>query len=181
MEGVDFYVSIVGALALMAQIGSNIFKQDRRLVASVGVAGVLWAVYFHLLNAWTGVALSAVFALRQGLIFFFGAEVLGRSRFKFVASFCLVQVVLGVASWEGIGSIFPVIGTLNATIAMFYLQGVRLRLQLILFTDLAWIIYDLAFADFYLHAACVAIGIGFGISTCIRIRSEPSGEVAVVV
>jgi hypothetical protein len=129
---------IVGYLATAVNISAFALTRDAALKRTLAAGSVLLAVHYAMLSSWTSALTVLFIASRQGLAVFapqFGAR---RRLILGIAYLALFTAIL-VLTWIGPISIWPWLAAINATYALFWLSGVRMRSQLMA-SDVFWLI-----------------------------------------
>lgn len=152
----DLLIHACGMVALLFNIKGLVRPCDRTLRQTTGLAAVLWAVNNLLLGAHTAAALSAVTVGRQ-----ISAEAVQQAtaqrRRLACAGFMALMLAIAVFTWHGPITLFTTGGSMLATYAMFYMQGIRLRLAMVA-VSLLWMANAVAFDSWEQAAANVASG-----------------------
>lgn len=120
-----------GYLAFVLGVSAFLQKSDRKLRTLNGSESLVYAVHFFLL----GNPCASASALVSGTRSFLSLKV--RSPFL-AAAFVLVNVAFGFALAKSAAGWLPVIGSCFATLAIFLMRGVRMRLVLLVST-LCWL------------------------------------------
>jgi hypothetical protein len=145
------FIDVTGVIALSLNIRALVGASDRTMLKTTGWASAIWAMNSLLIGAHTAAALSALSVGRQ-----VGASMLLNhpSRTKRIALAVLVAATLGIATltWDGVGTLFPVAGSLIASYAMLYLRGPELRWAMVLVSAF-WMVNAVAFDAWWQIAA----------------------------
>jgi hypothetical protein len=159
----------VGYVALVLGVGAFLQKKDRRLKYLLVGESLAYTVHFALLGNFSASASSLISCVRS----FLSLKV--RSRWLAVV-IVAIYVASGIAfARSGVGWL-PVIGSAVATVAMFYMRGIPMRLVL-LSSTLMWLannIISRSIGGTLLEASIAVINI----STMIRIFRSPASEPA---
>jgi hypothetical protein len=131
----DLLVHATGACALALNVFALVHRCERKLRLQYGLAGVVWALDNLLLGAHTAAALSLVSAGRTATS---AATLSAAQRTRLIVFLAFIAVTLGVSglTWQGWASALLALASLLSTVAMFYLQGWRLRLTMLLVSAL---------------------------------------------
>lgn len=144
-------IDATGILALSLNVSALVRPSDRTLLKTTGWASALWALNNLLLGALSAAALSALSVGRQ-----IGAAALHDrpGRWKAAAFAAVVAATLLIAglTWNGLDTLFPAIGSLVGTYAMFYLRGAAMRLAIVLVNAL-WMVNAVAYDAWWQIAA----------------------------
>jgi hypothetical protein len=125
------FAHCVGYVAFVLGVSAFLQKSDRKLKALNASESMVYAVHFTLL----GNPSAAACALLSGIRSFLSLKV--RSTFLAVL-FIVINVGLGFVFAKGYAGWFPVIGSCLATLAIFLMRGVRMRMVLLMST-LLWL------------------------------------------
>jgi hypothetical protein len=120
-----------GYLAFILGVSAFLQKSDRKLRALNGSESLVYAVHFFLL----GNPCASASALVSGTRSFLSLKM--RSPFL-AAAFVIVNVAFGFAFARNAVGWLPVIGSCFATLAIFLMRGVRMRMVLLVST-LCWL------------------------------------------
>jgi hypothetical protein len=123
-------IDMTGLAALSLNVAGLVRTSDRSLRHSTGWASALWAANNLLMGAQSAAALSVLSVGRQVSASNVQAGS-NRTRLLSCMAFLLVTFLIGVATWNGMATLFSVAGSMLATYAMFYMRGVGLRLAMI--------------------------------------------------
>jgi hypothetical protein len=119
----------IGYIAFILGVTAFLQKNDRRLKRFNAVQGLAYAAHFLLLGSFPASASSLISALRSFLAL--------RTRSLWVAALVIgVNVAAGVVLVRGAAGWLTVIASCLATLAVFMLQGVPMRLVLLVCTFL---------------------------------------------
>jgi hypothetical protein len=130
-------IDATGIVALSLNVTGLLRPNDRSYLKTSGWASALWAFNNLLIGAHTAAALSALGVGRQAS----AAALLDRpGRVKALAFAAIVAATLAIAglTWNGMHSVFPLAGSLTATIAVFLLRGTAMRAAMVL-VNLLWL------------------------------------------
>ena len=160
------FVQGIALLALLFHVASFHGKTRVQILVIQIVAISLWVIHFSLLCAWTGalmVSTSIVVAIC----------LLNKDRWEFVGtriftiSVFVVQAIATVLVWEGVFSIFVLLGVWTATISRWQTEERRIRIFAAI-ASVFWISYDLSVGSYGGFVAELAI-IG---STLLSLRKR---------
>ncbi len=136
-------IHATGLVALALNVSSLVRTSDSGLRTKTGLAAVLWTFNNLMLGATTGAALNAVTVGRQAMSQLTQKHT-ARVRLVTCAAFMVVILAVGVLTWHGWPTILVTGASLLSTCAMFYLQGARLRLAMLV-VSLLWMYNAWAF------------------------------------
>lgn len=121
----------VGYVAFVLGVSAFLQKSDHRLKALNASESLVYSVHFTLL----GNPSAAACALISGIRSFLSLKV--RSPYL-AALFIVINVGFGFVFAKGVAGWLPVLGSCLATLAIFLMRGVRMRLVLLMST-LLWL------------------------------------------
>jgi hypothetical protein len=119
----------VGYIAFVLGVSAFLQKSDRKLKALNASESLVYSVHFTLL----GNPSAAACALISGIRSFLSLKV--RSPYL-AALFIVINVGFGFVFAKGVAGWLPVIGSCLATLAIFLMRGVRMRMVLLMSTFL---------------------------------------------
>jgi hypothetical protein len=119
----------IGYVSFVLGVSAFLQKSDRKLKGLNSCQSLVYAVHFALLGNPT----AAVSALLSGIRSFLSLK----TRSPYLAAFFIVlNLGLGFALAKSAAGWLPVIGSCLATLAMFLMRGVRMRLVLLVSTSM---------------------------------------------
>ena len=136
-----WFIQFIGAVALVFVCFAWNSKNRKRLLQLQAINMSLFVVQFILLRAYTG-ALMQFVAILRNIVFSKKGEEKWASSHGWMYFFMTLSVVGLLFSWQGLVSIFPVIGIIIGTYGLAKNKTHDIRIY-ILVTTLAWIPYDL--------------------------------------
>jgi hypothetical protein len=167
------FIDVTGIIALSLNIRALAGASDRTMLKTTGWASAIWAMNSLLIGAYTAAALSALSVGRQ-----VGAAMLLNhpTRTKTIAFAVLVTATLGIATmtWSGVGTLFPVAGSLVATYAVLYMRGAALRCAMVMVSAL-WMVNAVAFDAWWQMVANALAGVASGVGAW-RARAMPAQQ-----
>lgn len=122
------------AIAILFDLASFQFKDRRKIVACLAVAGALIASHFFLLEQYTAAGLMAVAVTRYFLSIFTTSK-----RVMFV--FIIIAMVVTSLTYSGVISLISFTGATLQTIAAFCQQDKKLRQFMIIGTSV-WLVHN---------------------------------------
>ena len=131
IESIFSPAQLVGYLALIIGVTAFLQKNDRRLTLLVAMVSLAYIVHFALLGNWTASGSSVVSCVRNLIALKTRAKV-------WVAVFIATNVAIGVWSAESAAQWIPVAASCLATVAVFRMSGIPMRLVLLTCTML-WV------------------------------------------
>lgn len=121
----------VGYIAFVTGVAAFLQKDDRRLKLLIAVECVAYTVHFGMLGNVTA-SLSAFVTCSRSLLSL-------KTRSRWVAALIIgINITLGVACANSVAAWFPVISSCLGTLAFFMLEGIPMRLVLLVCT-LLWL------------------------------------------
>lgn len=110
-------IQAVGYLALFFVILS--FQKNKRglLLFYLAIAQVLFAIHFTLLNAWTGVAMDTIAAIRTYIFYKKETSVWAKNTIWYYL-FLILFGLSGLFVWEGYHSLLPALAMIIDTVAL---------------------------------------------------------------
>jgi hypothetical protein len=157
----------IGYVACILGVTAFLQKNDRRLKGFNAVQGLAYAAHFLLLGSFPASASSLISAFRSFLAL--------RTRSLWVAALVIaVNVAAGAVLVRGATGWLTVIASCLATLAVFMLQGIRMRLVLLVCTFL-WLANNILCGS--IGGTIVEFTIAaINISTMIRLLSSFEGK-----
>ena len=147
----EHFVDVTGFIALSLNVSGLIAKDDRTLMTTGGWASGVWALNNLLIGAQTAAALSVLSVGRQA-----GLWALHRHRWPMKTTAFLTVVLttllIGLVTWNGGGTLFPVAGSLVASYAVFYQSGAKLRMAMVV-VNAMWMYSAVSFGSGWQIAA----------------------------
>lgn len=125
-------VGVVGICILIAVFQFNNRKIILRLQL---VSGLVWALHYILLGAFTGAAMNALMSLRNYVF-----EKYRHNGWMFWISVAVI-VMAGLLTWRDWSSVFPLIASIVATIAVWQKNPRHIRF-LMIFVPILWFCYN---------------------------------------
>lgn len=126
---------MLGYLAFVLGVGSFLQKNDRHFKLWMTAECVVYAVHFALLGNPTAVASTLVSAGRSALS-------LHTRSLKLALAIVALNIGLGFVFVQKVSDALPLIASCIATLAIFRLHGIRMRLVLLVGT-LLWLVNNL--------------------------------------
>ena len=158
----------VGYAAFVLGVSAFLQKSDRRLKTLNATENLAYALHFLLLANPSAAACSLLSCIRTFLSL--------KSRSPLLAAlFIVVNVGLGFALAKGGAGWIPVIGSCFATLAIFLMQGVRMRMMLLVGT-LLWLVNNIlsgSIGGTLLEFTIAAVNIAT-IARMLRLRAQVS-------
>jgi|SaaInlStandDraft_7_1057024.scaffolds.fasta_scaffold11602_3 hypothetical protein len=110
-------------------------KNDKNVIKILAIANVFWVIHFLLMWLYTWVVMVLVAIIRLYLSLKFNKN------FKIFIYISLITLIVWILTFKDYSSIFPILASLLATYAFFYLERIRLRLALLLCSSF-WLSYN---------------------------------------
>jgi hypothetical protein len=146
-----YLVDVTGLVALSLNLSALVRSSDRALVRTTGLASAIWALNNLLIGAQTAAALSALSVGRQVSASFLRDQSM-RTKAIAVAIIAAATLLIAAATWSGFGTMFPVLGSLMASYAMFYMRDAALRWAMVAVNAL-WMVNAVAAGSWWQIAA----------------------------
>jgi hypothetical protein len=169
MNAIDWFspAQMVGYVALVLGVSAFLQKSDKRLKTLISCESLAYVVHFVLLANFTAAGSALVACLRTW------ASIKSRSPVLAAIFFCLSFAVGVFFAKSAVGWI-PVVASCLATLAVFLMQGVPMRLVLLVCT-LLWLANNLLSASIggtVLEAMIASVNV----TTIIRLTLERRAE-----
>lgn len=130
---------IIGVIGIACSILSFQCEQRRNVLLFQLTASLMFTTQLFLVGAITGACLDLINFTRS-LLFFIDSR---RTKSEWLlVIFMLVLIVAGIVTWKNIYSIFPIIGSLLSTLALWMKTSKKIRL-FSLFSGPCWLIYNI--------------------------------------
>lgn len=116
-----------GYVGLIAYILSYFITDDRRLKVAFSASNLFWIMHYWLVGAETAAITTLIITLRNLLSL--NADRKSLSWRFAMAWFCsAILIAVGMLTWEGLASLTVVVTCVVVTWAMFFTQGLKMRL-----------------------------------------------------
>lgn len=135
----SLFIQFIGIAGTIAYLLSYQFKSNKTLFKCQIVSCLFYSLHFLLLEAYTG-CLSALGTLLRACFLVSNKEMLHTK--KACAFVCLVQILIGMITFDGYISVLPIIANISLTIAGFNDDARQIRLAGIFINSPLWIVYD---------------------------------------
>jgi hypothetical protein len=110
-------------------------KKDRNVMISLCVTNVFWVIHFFLMWLYTGMLMATIGIIRLYLSLRFNRNL------KIFFGISILTVIVAFVTYQDSSSLFPMTASILASYAFFFLQGVRLRMVLLLASSF-WLSYN---------------------------------------
>jgi hypothetical protein len=127
---------IIGFIAFGLGVAAFLQKQDRHLKILLTIQAATLGIHFILLGAYTGAASALVAAARNFLSLF------GRAK-NIAPLFYIAILGFGYCTYDSAVDVFPILAGLVSTTALFFLNGMTMRLFFVTSSGL-WLIHNIA-------------------------------------
>lgn len=117
------FIQILGIVAATVAIIAFQAKKQKNILILKAIDSVLFAVQWGLLHDWTAMALTIVSIVRNLLMSYFSAKEI--NTLYLIIGFCIINVGLGIWTYQSWPSILKVLATVITTIS-FGLKNVTL-------------------------------------------------------
>jgi uncharacterized membrane protein len=132
-NSMDYFspAQLLGYLAFFLGVAAYVQRIDKRLLFLIGSECLVYTVHFYLLGN-NPAAISALITAGRSFIVL-------KTRSPWVAAaIVVVNVAFGLALTHTVAGAIPIAATIAGTVAVFFMQGIRMRLLLLLCT-LCWL------------------------------------------
>ena len=130
----------LGLLGAAFNIGSFQLKSNKKLIFCQFLGSTFFLFNYLMLGAYTGCFMNGMGVVRN-FIFMYGEK----TRKPYVLILVNLALVIGtIFTWQGILSIFPLIGMIAATCAMYVNNGKAIRMVQLFISSPAWLVYNFA-------------------------------------
>lgn len=136
---------ILGYAAVLVSFFIYQQKDRKKVIALKLTDDILWATHFYMLGGFTN-SYATIVAIFRELIFYNKEKKWAKNKL-WIAAFTIFFVVVGIVSWDGIYSIFPVINSTLSTIGFWSNSTKRTKL-LILPGALGMAVYSVRYHSF---------------------------------
>lgn len=152
----------VGLIAVLLGLGVYAYKSRKKILVTKLVVDILWATYYFLIGTSTGGVLNVINAVRDG-VFYHKDSKKWASNSLWVIAFVSLNIISGIASWQGYISLFPIVGSSIAIIGLWYSDSHKLRVTSFVAISL-WLVYGITggavIASVYNSFALISILVG---------------------
>lgn len=133
------FAQFVGLCGVALLIASYQYKNSRKMFTAQLCSSLLYILHFLLLGAFTGCVSMAINVARN-FVLISDKEWARKKIWKWI--FLLAGIVVAIATWGDLFSIFPAIATAAFTISGFARNGKKIRIINLAIGSPAWITYD---------------------------------------
>ena len=133
------FAQFVGLCGVALLIASYQCKSSRKMFIAQLCSNLLYVLHFLMLGAFTG-CVSMAINIARNLVLISGKEWARKKVWMWI--FILAGVVVAIATWGDLFSIFPAIATAAFTVSGFARNGKKIRIINLAVGYPAWIIYD---------------------------------------
>lgn len=137
-----YIVQAIGYAAVLVSFFIFQQKERKKVISLKLLDDVLWATHFYLLGGFTG-SYTTIVAIFREIVFYNKDKKWAKSKF-WIVLFTAFFVAVGVISWDGIYSIFPVINSTLSTMG-FYSNSTKRTKLFILPGALGMAVYSLKY------------------------------------
>ena len=160
-----FFIRAAGVLGILGAVLAFQCKKHRNVMLFKSMNELFFALQYLLLGAYTGCAMNIIGTIRN---FVFLTEVeRGKSTRVAQIVFCLIFFGIGLWTWNGAWSLFPIGAKLLTTI-VYGVKNTRVIRFLTLPVNICWIIYNFH-ADSIEGVLCEALTAASVVLAIIRI------------
>ena len=131
---------LLGIIGAAFNIGSFQLKSNKKLILSQFLGSSFFLFNYLLLGAYTGCFMNGMGVVRNFI--FLGGE---KTRKPYILILINVALIVGtILTWQSFLSIFPLIGMIAATVAMYLNNGKVIRATQLFISSPAWLVYNFA-------------------------------------
>lgn len=135
----NWIAEVIGYAGMACLVLSFQCKKTRMLFLCQLLSGLLFVVHYGMNGDYTGMAMDGVCFLRALLMYSGKPLLTGKPA---MALLLAVILALGVVTWDGIFSIFPVIALTVSTVFLYRADGKLIRRAQFFCTSPAWMVYN---------------------------------------
>ena len=137
---IDIVAQGLGIMGAGFNIGSFQLKSNKKLILSQFLGSLFFLFNYLLLGAYTGCFMNGMGVVRNFI--FLGGE---KTRKPYVLILLNLALIAGtILTWQSYLSIFPLIGMIAATVAMYLNNGRIIRVVQLFISSPCWLIYNFA-------------------------------------
>lgn len=130
----------LGILGAALNIGSFQMKSNKKLILCQFLGSCFFLFNYLMLGAFTGCFMNGMGVVRNFI--FLGGE---KTRKPYILILLNLALIAGtILTWQGPLSLFPLIGMIAATIAMYMNSGKAMRMTQLFISSPCWLVYNLA-------------------------------------
>lgn len=145
MTPIQFFAQIVGFFALGFIVYSYQKNDHKEIMKNHFIACILFVIHFLMLSAYTGAIMNVIASFRA--IIYANQDKKWGKLTLWPLVFGLLFIVSGIATWEGIVSIFPVLAMVVSSFTLF-IKKPMLNRTLTFPCSILWIIYNFNASSF---------------------------------
>ncbi|MDD5602931.1 MAG: YgjV family protein [Eubacteriales bacterium] len=131
----------IGFIGLALAVLSFQSRRLKGILLFQTLANAAFIVHYVLLGAYTGAAINFLGAFRN--IVFYNKEKSWASKKFWLYFFITVYIASGIASWENIYSLLPILGVIMTTMA-YWVKDAAITRKLVLPGTIFWLVYSIA-------------------------------------
>lgn len=105
----------------------------------MGIGSIVFTIHFLLIDSVTGSALCLISAIRCFLSIKY-------KRKYFAVIFILIYLFAGFFTFSQISDVFPILGSIIGTIAVFCFSGIKMR-QVSMLTNISWLLHNIIYVS----------------------------------
>lgn len=135
----DLLAQAIGFVATGFMFLSYQQNTTKRIIGVQIISGTLFCVHFLLLGAYGG-AVANVLGILRNIVFFNREHAWAKSPF-WLYGFCAAFVVSGLLTWQNLFSVFPIIGMILGTLALYSVNP-KITRRVSLGCSSNWLIYN---------------------------------------
>ncbi len=131
---------ICGAITLILTVISVQFKTKEKILIFQIIANIVVALQYFLLNALTGGVVAIINTIRC-IVFYYYKKKDKKPSIIFLAIFVAIAIISGIATWQNIYSIIPIIAAIVFTYGLWQ-DNVKITKICTAVTSGNWVIYN---------------------------------------
>lgn len=131
---------LFGYLGLAMAVISFQVNDKKKILIFQMLCGFSFTIHFILLGAYTGAVLNFLSSARN--IVFYNKNKKWASSLFWPSLFAVLFIITGIATWEGIVTLFPVLACLVFTVSM-YIDNTRLVRRISWISSPCWMVYNI--------------------------------------
>lgn len=135
----------IGIVAFIITAIGFFQKDEKKLKTLLTISGFFWIANFWFLGAYTPFFLTIINTIRQ-LVSRVYHEADYKVRMKLTYLFVVINIIMGIISYQNWISIFPIIASVVATIALFIWESKKMRSGLLI-SEFCWTINNIYFMN----------------------------------
>jgi hypothetical protein len=136
-----FLGQIIGILGFLVTAFAFLQSDEKKLKKILTTSTLVWLLHFILIKSYSAAAITFIIGLRQvSSVYFHNSNY--NLKLKLSIFFIFLSFVVSFIFWKNIYSVFPLISSISATVAMLLLNGKKMRYGF-LSAESSWLINNL--------------------------------------